>query len=235
METKINTLKLRHLAQSNDSTASALETSLGKHLCYIIEDGPRAVKVKHHTRIPAGTYEIIPRTDMGSKFLQRYAKSFGHKFVPHIIGVPGFTWILIHIGNSISDTSGCLLPNKRYYKLGNDYVGKNSTDAYLDLYKYLDALFSDGYRVYIEVARGAVEKVPEVPASEVEPEPIEVTEPEPPVAVAEPAKPTEDAPPEKKAPGCAIAALLLLAFPFLIGLVVFLVMAAVDIGLSIFE
>lgn len=238
METKITTINLRHLGQSNDSTVSALETSTGEHLCYIIEDGPRLVKVKHHTRIPAGTYEILARTDPGSRFLQRYSKSFSHRFVPHIIGVPGFTWILLHIGNSISDTSGCLLPNERYYKLGNDYIGKNSTDAYLDLYKYLDALFSNGHRVYIEAARGEVEKEPEaseVLLPEVSPTPIAVVEPEPPVIVAEPAKPTVDAPPEKKKPGCATAVFLLLALPFLVGLAFFLFMMVAAIGESLFQ
>jgi len=77
--------------------------------CYTLEDEFRAVKVRGETRIPAGTYKLALRTEGTTHF--QYAKRFPdiHKGMLHVTGVPGFQWILIHIGNTEKDTDGCLL------------------------------------------------------------------------------------------------------------------------------
>ena len=67
-------------------------------LCDTLEDKVREVKIMHQTAIPAGRYEVI--VTMSPKFRRE---------LPRIVDVPGFTGILIHAGNSINDTSGCIL------------------------------------------------------------------------------------------------------------------------------
>ena len=94
---------------------STPEATLGKlsidgvFECYTLEDEFRAVKVKAETRIPEGTYQIKLRTE-GTHHLQ-YANKFPdiHKGMLWLQNVPGFQWILIHIGNTEKDTEGCLL------------------------------------------------------------------------------------------------------------------------------
>lgn len=94
---------------------STPNATLGKLLidgvfeCYTLEDEFRAVKVRGETRIPAGTYKLGLRTEGSTHF--QYAKRFPdiHKGMLHVLNVPNFQWILIHIGNTEKDTDGCLL------------------------------------------------------------------------------------------------------------------------------
>lgn len=108
-----------------------------------LEDPIREEKIPGKTCIPAGVYKIGVR-DFGS-FHERYKSKFSnfHKGMLEILEVPNFTNILIHIGNSPSDTDGCLL-------IGNSYAGsKNyifeSKKAYKRFYKLVidDALKGD--------------------------------------------------------------------------------------------
>lgn len=80
-----------------------------KFKCYTIEDGHRDMKVYGETRIPDGTYKIELRTVGGfhNRYLNRYGEK--HKGMLWIKDVPGFEYILIHVGNSPADTAGCLL------------------------------------------------------------------------------------------------------------------------------
>lgn len=144
-------IRLFEIAATQNSTASLLSID-GKPFCMVVEDGPRDKKVKHETRIPAGIYPVVQRTE--GKFFNQYSKRFKHTFVPELLNVPGFTGILIHIGNFVSDTSGCLLVN-RLVGLGADgnFSGMDSTTAYKILYNVLAMAFEDGKTVEIEVNR----------------------------------------------------------------------------------
>ena len=78
-------------------------------ICQILEDPIRDVKVPGDTAIPAGTY-VIDMTFHTAKFADRaWATRYG-RIVPHLLDVPNFTGILIHPGNDVEDTDGCLLP-----------------------------------------------------------------------------------------------------------------------------
>lgn len=109
--------------------------------CYTLEDEYREVKVMHETRIPAGTYPIILRTFGGHH--ERYKVKFPdiHKGMLWLQDVPNFHDILIHIGNTDEDTSGCILVGAAV----NEQRGilYQSTQAYLKLYpKVLLALIN---------------------------------------------------------------------------------------------
>lgn len=102
-------LYLQRNIHSSDYTIGEIRIG-GKFECYTLEDEFRDVKVKGETRIQKGTYVIKLRKEGG--FHQRYLKRFGkdfHKGMLHVTNVPGFEYILIHIGNTEKDTAGCVL------------------------------------------------------------------------------------------------------------------------------
>jgi len=120
-------------------------------LCYTLEDEYRAEKVKHETRIPAGTYEMALRKVGG--FHQRYEKRFNdiHKGMLELIGVPNFQYILIHCGNTDEHTSGCILVGQtQEYGKKDGWIGR-STQAYFDVYPMIAQALENGEDVQIEV------------------------------------------------------------------------------------
>lgn len=121
---------------------------------FALEDGFRPVKVPGETRIPPGRYKIVKRTH--GKFYDQYRKKYGHKFAIEIQGVPGFSDILIHIGNTPKDTRGCILVG--FGILKDKSLGKapdliSSESAYLALYDLLEKEFEKGIDSFIEVNR----------------------------------------------------------------------------------
>lgn len=81
----------------------------GRAACFTLEDEHRDAKLPGETRIPAGLYRVGVRRHGG--FHQRYAVRFPdfHRGMLEVLDVPGFTDVLIHIGNDEGDTAGCLL------------------------------------------------------------------------------------------------------------------------------
>lgn len=116
--------------------------------CYGLEDEYRTKKVYGKTRIPAGKYKIKLRNEGG--FHQRYLKKFGtfHKGMLWVQDVPGFEYILIHVGNSEKDTSGCLLTGTTADK-NKGFIG-GSVEAYKDLYRKVSSALLKGEDVFIE-------------------------------------------------------------------------------------
>lgn len=122
--------------------------------CYTLEDQYREVKVSGDTRIPAGEYEIIFRKvgGMNDTYSLKYPDI--HKGMLWLQQVPGFQYILIHIGNSEADTKGCIL-------VGNHVVGENNTqkarqitgskDAYYKVYPIVAAHLEKGGKVTIKI------------------------------------------------------------------------------------
>lgn len=93
-------------------------------------------KVMHQTAIPFGTYKVI---------VNRSPK-FGRD-LPRLMNVPNFDGILIHRGNTASDTSGCILVGE------NKVKGKviNSTPYELELVKRCKAALANGETITIEI------------------------------------------------------------------------------------
>lgn len=136
-------------AQTPDSSLSVL-TIAGEFVCFVLEDGYSAEKVYAQTRIPPGVYQVARRTEGG--FYAQYKRKYGHEFSIQIANVPNFEHILIHIGNTIGDTAGCLLVG-----YGVDFNGRfsvtRSTAAYLYLYNLVKAAFDRGENVEVEISR----------------------------------------------------------------------------------
>lgn len=100
-------------------------------LCHTLEDEYRAKKVKHHTRIPAGQYGLRLREYGG--FHQRYSERFKdiHRGMIELEDVPGFSDILIHVGNTDEDTSGCILLG--IWRGGDNFIA-DSAKTYARVY-----------------------------------------------------------------------------------------------------
>lgn len=144
-------LKVLRYRNGNDDTLGLFFGLNGQFEAYTLEDEARTQKVFGETRIPAGTYRVQLRTE-GSTHA-RYLKKFGadfHKGMLHVIGVPNFQWILIHIGNHDDDTAGCLLvgsqPNSIHEPKG--FIS-GSTQAYKKVYPPITQAILDGHEVYI--------------------------------------------------------------------------------------
>lgn len=136
------------------STASQMFVD-NKPFGFVIEDGYRERKIPGETRIPAGRYRIMPRFIGG--FYVRYKARFGHKFSLHVTDVPEFTDVLIHIGNTVKDTRGCLLVNAGIQLDRNGtYYGIDSTTPYKLLYNLVALAFERGEEVWIEIHRRPV-------------------------------------------------------------------------------
>lgn len=118
-----------------------------KFECWTLEDQPNEKKVYGETRIPAGTYEIKLRTTGTTH--AAYSKRFPgmHKGTLHIQDIPGFKYVLIHIGNTDEDTLGCILVGSDV----RDWKLLNSTIAYKKMYPKIAAELEKGNRVTITV------------------------------------------------------------------------------------
>ena len=95
------------------STSNYTEGKLyidGAYFCDTLEDQDRGlkqsmsefeiqkIKVYGQTCIPSGTYKVI--LNMSPRF---------KKILPRILDVKGFEGILMHAGNTVQDSSGCIL------------------------------------------------------------------------------------------------------------------------------
>lgn len=120
--------------------------------CYTLEDEYRPVKVKHETRIPEGVYKLTLST--WGNHHARYAAKFGamHKGMIVVNNVPGFSGILIHMGNKDDHTSGCILVGMA---VNNNKVADglllNSEEAYRRIYKTIATAISVGQSVNLSV------------------------------------------------------------------------------------
>ncbi len=146
-------LEVLRFSSDSDSTLGLLfdVTNKRKFLCFTLEDEFRKTKIEGETRIPAGEYPITLRTEGG--FFEDYNERFGPQFNKGMLWVrevPGFDYILIHIGNNDDDTSGCLLvgdsQNQNITRGG--FIG-SSTDAYKRIYPPIANVLENGGDVTI--------------------------------------------------------------------------------------
>lgn len=124
-----------------DFTPGTLHVN-GEEECVTLEDVVREItgqpvaswKIAGNTAIPAGRYRLVIDE----------SKRFG-KPMPHVLDVPGFDGIRIHIGNVAVDTEGCLLVGQVHTAAG---IGA-STAAFNTLVPKLQAALGGGEEVWI--------------------------------------------------------------------------------------
>jgi hypothetical protein len=136
-------ITVERITSDNDSTISAIFID-GQFQCFGLEDEYRADKVAGETRIPAGEYPVRARTEGG--FHNRYSDKFSaiHRGMLHIQDVPGFEWILIHVGNTDDHTAGCLLVGTGANSRQDDMSIQSSVEAYKGFYlEVIDAAVDD--------------------------------------------------------------------------------------------
>jgi hypothetical protein len=144
-------LEVLRLSTTRNTTIGVFYIN-GKFQCYTIEDTRRFKKVPGDTRIPTGVYEIKLRDEGGMH--KRYWNRFPemHRGMLWLIGVPGFKWVYIHIGNNKDDTEGCILvgddPNNNVVEDG--FVSQ-STAAYKRIYPGIRSAIVNGEPVTISV------------------------------------------------------------------------------------
>jgi len=143
---------LKLLKENPNSTISIL-TIDNSNTCFVLEDGYNKVKIKGQTRIPSGRYRLMFRKE-GTHHI-KYEKMYPwHKGMIELQDVPNYKYILIHIGNYVKDTEGCLLVGKNYQlnlKTGS-YEVLGSTLTYTKIAHLLTDLMEDN-RVFINITR----------------------------------------------------------------------------------
>jgi hypothetical protein len=143
------TLKVIRIKQGKESTLSEIYLD-GEFVCYGVEDAVRKTKIKGSTAIPAGRYPL--GLNRYGAMNARYSRKFPdlHRGMIEILGIPGFSYVYIHIGNHIGDTSGCLLVGMKMQLVDGDYEVSKSAKAYKRLYAMLvEAMVEQ--EVFIEV------------------------------------------------------------------------------------
>lgn len=127
----------------------------GAYFCDTIEDTDRglsqqlpasvnrAKKRQGVTAIPTGRYRVTLQV-RSPRFAQKQQYQFCRGYLPRLVNVPAFDGVLIHIGNTASDTEGCILVGK------NKKVGRvlESAATFRSLYERLRQSADD---IYIEI------------------------------------------------------------------------------------
>lgn len=170
-------LEINTIWESDARTLSEFRMN-GLLFCFSLEDGYKDKKIYGETRIPSGIYKVKKRTY--GKFFDRYSKKYGHKFAIEIVNVPEFSDILIHIGNSPSDTKGCVLVAMGIAKPVGLGVGpelRSSEAAYLELYSQIERAFERKENINIHI-RSNDKHSPSQPTAIIEPLPSEYPIPE---------------------------------------------------------
>lgn len=129
----------------------------GRYVCDTLEDTDRGLsdtmaadevvrrKVMHQTAIPTGRYKVSLAYRSARFGDQPFYRETCQGFLPRLLRVKGFSGVLIHCGNTPSDTSGCILVGE------NKAVGKvvNSQRAFRRLW----AAIKGAKDIEIEVTR----------------------------------------------------------------------------------
>lgn len=136
-------LKLERIFKGDTYTIGKLYIN-NEYFCDTLEDKDRgltsdmsldeikSIKIKGVTAIPTGTYSIT--LDVQSPKFSTYKQyAFCDGYLPRLIDVPGYEGVLIHIGNTDSDSDGCVLVGKNTVK----GMVTNSTETFKKLYPIL--------------------------------------------------------------------------------------------------
>ena len=99
----------------------------GKFFCFSIEDAHRTTKIKGETCIPCGKYPLALR------WSPKFSSKYNHEMI-WVKNVPNYEYILIHWGNTICDTEGCLIVGDKIGIINEKESVLNSKATYIKLY-----------------------------------------------------------------------------------------------------
>jgi hypothetical protein len=150
-------LNLKRVSKTNNYTIGQLYIN-GKYECDTLEDTDRDLtssmsleeikskKIYGNTAIPKGIYKIT--LDIVSpKFKDRVWAKFCNGKLPRLLDVKGYDGVLIHVGNKVGDTLGCILVGKNT----SNGVISNSTITFKKLYSYLLVAKEKGDKLTIKI------------------------------------------------------------------------------------
>ena len=101
---------------------------------------------KKKCAIPSGTYRIVLTSS--ARFSSRlFYKNFSLGLLPRLVGVKGFEGVLIHCGNTVLDTAGCMLVGE----ICGPGILKNSRINYIKLFLLLIGWWDNGHEIYIKI------------------------------------------------------------------------------------
>lgn len=136
INTKKDHLKLLRVDQSEHTTLGHLYIN-GVFACYTLEDALRKEKIAGRSAIPAGEYSLRLNTWGGKN--EKYAKRFPqmHEGMLEIVGIPGFSFVYLHLGNTHRDTEGCPLTGFYWRREKGDFILSESALVYARVYPQL--------------------------------------------------------------------------------------------------
>lgn len=128
--------KIIRVAEGKQSTLSHLYIN-DIFQCYLLEDKIRDNKIPKQTAIPSGNYSLRLNTwgGMNAEYRQKFPKV--HKGMIEIYGLPNFSFVYIHIGNTYRQTAGCPLCGFGFELIDGDFQVIRSKDAYQMIYPKL--------------------------------------------------------------------------------------------------
>ena len=153
-------LTLKRIYTCKDYTIGHLYVD-GSYICDTLEDTDRMldssmsldqiakIKVKGMTAIPTGRYKVLMNIVSPKYSKSKYYMNICKGRVPRLDNVPGYSGVLIHVGNTAADTEGCLLLG--YNKVKGQVL--NSKVAFEKVYNKLSIAKSIGQTIYIDIVR----------------------------------------------------------------------------------
>ena len=101
---------------------------------------------KKKCAIPSGTYRIVLTSS--ARFSSRnFYKNYSSGLLPRLVGVKGFEGVLIHCGNTVLDTAGCILVGE----ICGPGILKNSRVNYKILFCLLKSWWDNGDEICIKI------------------------------------------------------------------------------------
>ena len=125
-------ITLRRMFSTPEGTFGQLEMG-GVVLCMTCEE-PWLDNKPNISCIPTGTYQVV----------KRISRKFGHHW--HVQAVPKRKWILIHNGNTLKDTEGCILVGRNYMIGGKKTIGVTESRDTMD---YLREVLPDSFTLWV--------------------------------------------------------------------------------------
>lgn len=149
---------LKRIAKRDGYTIGRLYAD-GERICDTLEDKDRGLtshmsdaqiqgmKIHGETAIPTGKY-IVDMKTVSPRFGSKAQYKFCGGRLPRLVGVPGYSGVLIHCGNTAKDTEGCILvgENKKVGMVVDSVLTMKNK-----LYPLLKAADAKGERIYITI------------------------------------------------------------------------------------